>query len=281
MNDVLLELLETNDFNYVLNDFDLAKYELLRVIHKAIFCNDSQFSNEEKCILRQLYLDNYSIVDLEEVTVCFISDTHLASKYENLDYLKTVFDFCKENDIQYIFHGGDIGDGMVDQGKRYFNTERQIEHILESFLDSSDIKQYILGGNHDAKYKKRDIDLLRLLASEKKNVIPMGYQQAYFTLCGIPISFEHHSQIRPQYRMVDYLFTIMGHAHKSRFSDRMVKLPALCDQSFYDVVEAIPGFAVMKSQRYYEMVNLEFERYSFSDGVHKEKAYVYELKNKK
>lgn len=281
MNDILLELLETSNFDYVLNDFGLAKYELLAVIHKAIFCNDYQFSYEKKDILRQLYLDNYSVVDLEDATVCFISDTHLASKYENLDYLKTVFAFCKENDIYYLFHGGDIGDGMVEQGKSYFNIERQIEHILDSFLDSSDIKQYILGGNHDAKYKKRDIDLLKLLTFEKRNVIPMGYRQSYFTLYGIPISFEHHSQVRPQYRMVDYSFSIMGHAHKSRFSDKMVKLPALCDQSFYDIFEAVPGFVVMKSQRYYEMVNLAFERYYFSAGAHKEEVYVYELKNKK
>lgn len=81
--------------------------------------------------------------------------------------------------------------------------------------------------------------------------------------------------------MVDYSFSIMVHAHKSRFSDKMVKLPALCDQSFYDILETVPGFVVMKSQRYYEIINLAFERYSFSSGVHKEEVYVYELKNKK
>lgn len=52
MNDILLELLETSNFNYALHDFGLAKYELLAVIHKAIFCNDSQFSYEKKDILR-------------------------------------------------------------------------------------------------------------------------------------------------------------------------------------------------------------------------------------
>lgn len=48
------------------------------------------------------------------------------------------------------------------------------------------MKQYILGGNHDLKYHKHGFDLLKVLAGEKKNVMPLGYSQAYFTVDGVP-----------------------------------------------------------------------------------------------
>lgn len=59
------------------------------------------------------------MVDLTSQKVMLVSDTHFASKKENLEYFPMVLDFCHNYGIFYLFHGGDIGDGLVDANKKY------------------------------------------------------------------------------------------------------------------------------------------------------------------
>lgn len=279
MSDILSHLLESENFDLILEEYELSKYELLSSIREEVIRHPEKFSPDEKEQLKGFYLSNYSMIDLHSEPVIFISDTHYASKNENLIYTSLVMDYCRRNNIQTLFHGGDIGDGMVQYSSKYFSVVKQIEHIVDVYPEDKRIKQYAVGGNHDLKYRKNGINLLKLLASEKKNFFPMGYSQAYFTIYGIPISFEHHCRIHACNRLVDSPLSIMGHAHKSRFTDRIIKLPTLSDDRHANNIDTLPGFVTMQAVLGEETVNLCFKRYFIENyQIEEDKPYIYQLK---
>lgn len=279
MRDVLEQLIAGENFDSVLVEYQLNKYELLASLRKEILTYKKSFDLEQREQLKSIYLDSYSMLDLTDQKVVFISDTHCASKKENPEYFPVILDFCRDHGIFYLFHGGDIGDGLVEAHRNYQIPIKQIEHILDVYPEDKCIRQYLLGGNHDAKYLKYGYDLLKILSSEKRNVYPLGYSQSYFTVYGYPISFEHHSKIRSKYRLVEFPFVIAGHAHKSRFAEDFIKLPTLSDDIHMEnVMEGRPGFVVMETISHEFDFELIFSRYSFSNlKPRKEETYTYQF----
>lgn len=267
MREALEHLIAGEDFDSVLEEYHLNKYELLTSLRDEVVSHKQQFLDEQKEQLKTIYLDCCSMVDLHEETVVFVSDTHFSGKYECPDYFTEVLKFCRENHISYLFHGGDIGDGMIQPGLQYSTALKQLNHIIDVYPDDSRIKQFVLGANHDSKYQMYGIDLLKVLATHKKKIYPMGYVQSYFTVFDYPISFEHHCTIRPQYRLISLPFMITGHAHKSRFGDDYIKLPTLSNDIHHKkFLDGLPGFIVMKSrENNAEEFSLDFFRYTFSD----------------
>lgn len=283
MREALEHLIAGEDFDTVLEEYQLNKYELLESLRDEVISHKKYFQHEQKEQLKSIYMDSYSMIDFQGERVMFVSDTHFASKFEYPGYFPIVLDFCHTNGIHYLFHGGDIGDGMIQPGKNYHTPIKQVEHILDVYLEDKKVRQFILGGNHDSKYHKYGIDLLKVLASEKKNVYPLGYAQSYFTIFGYPFSFEHHCTIRPQYRLIALPFTITGHAHKSRFGDDFIKLPTLShDHHYKDFPAGVLGFIVMDTISDLTTFDLKFSRYSFTSSLepYQEEAYVYQFVKK-
>ena len=279
MREVLDQLIAGDDFDKVLVEHQLDKYELLAFLRQEVLAYKKEFDLNQREQLKSIYLKFYSMVDLTGQKVAFVSDTHFASKYENTEYFPVVLDFCRNHGIFYLFHGGDIGDGMVEARREYQTHLKQIDHIVDVYPEDKYIRQYILGGNHDAKYMKNGYDILKILSTEKRNVFPLGYLQSYFTVFGYPISFEHHSKIRLQYRLVEFPFVITGHAHKSRFADDFIKLPTLSDDIHYkNLPEGVPGLVVMETTSYGIHFDITLSRYSFdSSEPRKEEAYTYQF----
>ena len=283
MREVLEQLITGADFDKLLVEYQLNKYELLASLRQEVLSYKKDLDLNQREKLKSIYLKFYSMIDFTGQKIAFVSETHFASKYENTEYFPVVLDFCRHHGIFSLFHGGDIGDGMVDFQKKYQTPIKQINHILDVYPDDKHICQYVLGGNHDTKYLKKGYDLLKILSAEKHNVFPLGYLQSYFTIFGYPISFEHHSKIRLQYRLVESPFVITGHAHKSRFADNFIKLPTLSDDiHMKDIAEGVPGFIVIEPVSRGVYFDLNFSRYSFNDlEPVKEECYTYQFTKKK
>ena len=113
MKEVLDALVDGKSFEVVLEEFQLSKYELLAVLRKELLSYQKDFNLEQMDQLRTTYLSSYSMVDLTGQKVMLVSDTHFASKKENPDYFPMVLNFCHNHGIFYLFHAGDIGDGLV------------------------------------------------------------------------------------------------------------------------------------------------------------------------
>ena len=198
------------------------------------------------------YLENFFFKEFSEETIAIISDTHLASKHENVEYLKQVKDFLKNNEIKYLLHGGDIGDGMVEYAKKYSTYPKQLDHILDVY-DLGPVKQY-----------------------NNSNIEAVGYYQSYFKLGSNVVSFEHNSRYKKSFNGRN--FSILGHAHCLSYKDSTVVLPTLSDSFPNSQNSMQPGFIILENKKYNNKTSLEFTNYKTTDnGIEKGKVKIYRM----
>lgn len=275
MCDEIKELLEQKSFDEILRKYGLYKYELISGIRNELYKNPgmpnegSSLNPDEQAILMNIYLEHASMFNIENEKVMLVSDTHMKSRVERLDYFRYVLDYCEDQGIRYLIHGGDIADGTyIKDGKSYsisFDTTEtivkdQVDYILSNYPTSSKVKQYVLSGNHDERYTypKSGVDILKILA-QYKGIYPLGPLQAFGHINGQLISLEHRGYNCPALAAADstlHDFTIRGHSHKNDFSLlNTIYLPALSDNDNNDKndvyhkkmgINILPGFTVME-----------------------------------
>lgn len=256
----------------------LKRRDIIKEYYKLLINRKAYLTEQTYQFILTEYLANCCFQEFSEGKIALISDAHLASKYENLEYLRQVKEFLKENNIEYLLDGGDIGDGMVEYAKEYASYQKQLEHILEVY-DFGLIKQYILGGNHDAKYKRKNpsYDLLNLLEENNPNIEAIGYYQAYFKLGSNIISFQHNSYYNKSFAGRD--FTIKGHAHYLSYKDSTVILPTLSDSFPNSQKLQQPGFLILDYKKDNNHSILEFTNYkTTANGLEKGKVKKYTLR---
>lgn len=256
----------------------LKRRDLIKEYYRLLISSKEFLSEKNYQFILTEYLANCCFKEFPEGKIAFISDAHIASKHENLEYLRQVKEFLIENDIEYLLDGGDIGDGMVEPSKKYQTYEQQLDHILDSY-DLGSIKQYILGGNHDAKYKRKNpsYDILSLLEENNRNIEAVGYYQAYFKLGKNVISFQHNSYYNKSFMGRD--FSILGHAHYLSYKDSTVILPTLSDSFPNSLKPKHPGFLVLEINTKNDCTQLEFTNYfTTKDGIEKGKIKKYQLR---
>ncbi len=280
MKEYIKELLDGKSLANIMNSYELQKYEILKELRNELW-ELKHFKNyEPKNQLTAMFYQECSMLTITEEPVALFSDTHFGSKDENLEYYQLFINFCIENHITTLIHGGDIGDGLVRYSKDCFDASKQLDYILKVYIDHPLLTQYILGGNHDEKYQKHGIDILKELAKNKRNIIPLGYRQSFIRIFTNAVSIEHSPKLSPEEKIMPYEFSIAGHSHKNNFARNCVKLPTLSsDLQYPNIKEGLPGFIVMYSTKNNQTVKLEFTRYYITNyGLEKEEnPYIYKL----
>ena len=298
--EIIRELLDTKDFNKVVDKNNLYKYQLLDFMRYGIYNYKSPLEMQEKEILKEIYRDKGCMLKIKDEAVVFISDTHY--DYSSLDrknmnrwdFLYYVLDFCKYNKIHYLIHGGDIGDGTIEvngakefissNSGSYENAREQVDNIISDYPSDPFVYQSVLGGNHDDRYLDYEIDILKEFA-DKKNIYPLGYFQAFISIDGVYISLEHENHpYRIECRnLIPHSLTIHGHSHIAKFNDYDIYIPTLGGFFFLFCEEGgEPGFIVMYPYNGRNSVHLEFDHYYLKDGCFEKKPepYVYKLNKK-
>lgn len=267
-------ILNNITYEEILDTYNIEKYKLLYYYYYLIKSNDL-----EKDILNRVineYLDNINFISLEDNNILLISDQHLGSKEENIIYQELAEDFRINNNIDLVFHGGDIGDGMLDYHKNYGTVPQQIDHILET-IPKIGGEKYLLAGNHDYRYLRKGYDILSLL-EEDETIHGIGYFESYFKVYDKNISFTHNSKLDNS-KLLDKDFTISGHSHVFRANNNRVKLPALSDNNpNRNFEDSAPGFVLLKTNKVDNQVVLDFTRYIVNnDNYKKDKTKQYTL----
>lgn len=117
-----------------------------------------------------------------------VSDTHLGSKLERLDYLEVAYDVMKSEGIKAIFHAGDMTDGWgVYKGQEFelkvAGQEEQIEYAIANYPKRDRIKTLVISGNHDLRaYEKGGADPLVQIARARPDILYLGQVDAQCNL---------------------------------------------------------------------------------------------------
>ena len=77
---------------------------------------------------------NYIYEDIPDEKILIVSDTHIGSYNENLDYIREAYKIAQEQGIKTAVHGGDlIQSTFSNVHKKWMNEDRQIEHLLTEY----------------------------------------------------------------------------------------------------------------------------------------------------
>ena len=259
------------DFDDLLNKYELYKYELLVEISNILFPYPI-ISQEEADLLKSIYINKAIMFKLDTEKVMLISDTRMGNDdFERLDYLNYIASFCKQYQIHYLIHAGDIGDGTKN-GKPLSSPDfkgnealEQSQQIVEKYIVMPDVTQFVLGGNHDTRYieHQNNVDILKLLA-DKKNIYPLGFIQAFFTVCGQVISLEHSSNRIYEESLIPHELAIKGHSHLWQPQNNILYIPTLSNYICHKgKEEGKAGFVIMQPIQTNDGIILHFDRYTF------------------
>lgn len=129
--------------------------------------------------------DVYKMAAGEKHKLLFISDTHLGSKYDRLDILRYLYDLAEDEEINTVFHVGDLCDGAYPNRPnhtyelRAHGAEEQLEYIVEKYPSKTGIKTMFIGGNHDYSHvRNAGFDIGKAVAKERPDMIYLGQDVA-------------------------------------------------------------------------------------------------------
>lgn len=240
INEQLLELIknntETNDICQILNiSKKQLKNRLVNLQNQGFNIKRKFFYNghQRYVLSKELPKSAIEICDIDSslFRAIAISDLHLGSKFDNLDYLKLAYEYCQTNDIHLIINGGDLIQGTLGP-RKFTQAEDQIDYLLQNYPFDEHILNFIALGNHDADLiKTAGLDLYSILNDQRSDLIPLGYKVNELEIGEDKITLAHNSM---ELRNVPAKFKIAGHGHRFQFKVRnnepTIFLPTLSDE---------------------------------------------------
>lgn len=163
-----------------------------------------------------------------------ISDTHIGSVYSPEEWHDVVAQFVAENDIEGVFHCGDLVDGLKigRAGTQIYELseigyEAQKQKAV-ALLSRYTVPVYIISGNHDAYFKEfAGADIVQAVAEQVPNVTYIGKDAADIDIDGATVRLFHGgdgSSYATSYRLQKLVEAITsghkpdillaGHVHK-------------------------------------------------------------------
>lgn len=167
---------------------------------------------------------------INENKIIIISDTHIGSALENIDYLHIVYEYALKNNIKTILHGGDLLQGTYTNVlKEYQNMLNQINHLITDYPYHPFIRNKIILGNHDFHIFRKNPNLQEYLTRE--DFVILGIKKVYFDWQNNIISLSHSC---PKYHIeipnIKTLINFCGHSHKFAIHhDTKIMIPTLSD----------------------------------------------------
>lgn len=170
-----------------------------------------------------------------------ISDTHLGSDGEQLDSLNKMYDRIEDEDIDVVFHAGDISDGTVKNNGRgmyrghsnhlkpeAIGWDRLTDYVAENYPERDGVDTMFISGNHDHQlFKSTGIRFGKQLEDRREDLHWIGDSYANVDLGEVDMDLVHPSGGTPYtlgYRAQTWLrdkpdeekadITVFGHLHQ-------------------------------------------------------------------
>ena len=89
MKQKIITMLESNlEIEDIILETDLPNYELLNMFYYILSKESNNISSETIKRMRNLFYQNFSFLNMQDEKVLIISDTHIGSSEQNIEYLK-------------------------------------------------------------------------------------------------------------------------------------------------------------------------------------------------
>jgi len=166
-----------------------------------------------------------------------IGDTHIGSKYDNLQRLNFAYKVFQARGIKTVYHTGDIVDGeKMYRGQEYelriHGAKDQADEVIKRYPRFKGINTFFITGNHDLSfYKTAGIDIGEIIATKRPDMHYLGREDAEIKLAknvklrllhpgkGTAYAISYHPQ-----KIVENMLggrkpniLAIGHFHKSEF----------------------------------------------------------------
>lgn len=119
------------------------------------------------------------------VATLHVSDTHFGSEAVQKTALDLITKIAvEEYGVKAAFHSGDVMAGNQVYAGQEFEVyaagwQAQHDDTIHSLPQHAGLTWYLLGGNHDASYyKQARVDVIELLAKDRPDVVPCGWDAA-------------------------------------------------------------------------------------------------------
>lgn len=168
-----------------------------------------------------------------------ISDLHLGNKKDRMDLVYKTYEYAMDNEVYSIINLGDLIDSVMPHNYKYvrFNTvEEHIRYVIENYPLNDKITTYILYGNHDYyQLFTSGIDTAKIIGQERKDLVNLGYGEAYLGLDDNYIKLSHPIRYLEHYKEnIETPVNLVGHYHNYRvdFKDSTyIHVPSLSNLS--------------------------------------------------
>lgn len=122
------------------------------------------------------------------VRFALIGDTQFGSKYAQLTYLHNFYDLCEREEIENVYHTGDLTDGLkMRTGHEYelytVSADDMRDDVIKNYPKRTGITTHFISGNHDASiYKHVGYDICAAIASKRPDMEYLGRDCAVVNL---------------------------------------------------------------------------------------------------
>lgn len=194
-------------------------------------------------------------LDKDHVKLGLLGDTHLSSKYEDLDSLNKAYDMIEDKGVDVVFHSGDLVDGLVSV-PGYFSELKektyveQLEYAIDRYPKYSG-KTFVVSGNHDDYwYRLTGKEIIKDIADKRDDIEYLGSSRRIIDINGLKVNVLHgkFKDSNPINNIYSYLDNIpedrrpdivhSGHYHRSGYREydgiEMFRSGAFVHQSPHD-----------------------------------------------
>ena len=256
------------------------------------------FLTEDKKLVGQLFSEGYSIHEIcsilnleyyevlyyievifgqdvaKEMAFCktflddkllVMADTHLGSKFENMDYIYGTCEWGVKNSIKSFIHLGDAIQSTYKPVSKMYNTfESQVYHLINDFPKMDGVTFYFLFGNHDFHTFSQKRELLQMV-QERDDFKILGFSRAYVYYQSLSILLSHYC---PKYNFcvpnIKSFVVLKGHSHFLSIRDNTIFAPSNSDDMKNN---GIPGFLVLdQDESFLNIYSKEFIDTEIVDG---------------
>ncbi len=243
----------------IMKELDLKDYELYGLVE---LLKDSGYQIErqgEKFIFMKEQVikekDVFQIPSGTKQKLMLVSDTHLGSKYDRLDILKALYKRAQEEEIETVFHVGDLTDGNYPVRPQHefelkaHGADEQLDYVVKNYPKVEGIQTMFISGNHDFSHMRTGgFDIGRAVGNAREDMTYLGQDVADVKYGKTRIRLFHGSKgssYAKSYRIQKYVeqipgdekpdMLLMGHYHNSfymKYADiHCFQVPAIVDQT--------------------------------------------------